>query len=182
MPFGAFVAITIFIFLAILGGLVGIVLEGRRMAAGGGQPGDARHGVSDRRLGDTVRALPRAAVRARRGHDARIQGAARHARGGAVLLCGALDRMADLALGAAHPRRLTGRWPVAGARSRISARCAFRSCSSPRSRRRRSNSRAPSFSLSDALLASIVVLLALIRNRAQLSTGSRSAAPPPGTA
>jgi len=38
MPFGAFGAITIFIFLAILGGLVGIVLEGRRMAPGGDNP------------------------------------------------------------------------------------------------------------------------------------------------
>jgi hypothetical protein len=32
MRFGAFVAITIFIFLAILGGVLGIMLEGRRMA------------------------------------------------------------------------------------------------------------------------------------------------------
>jgi len=38
MPFGAFGAITIFIFLAILGGLAGIVLEGRRMGAGGDNP------------------------------------------------------------------------------------------------------------------------------------------------
>jgi hypothetical protein len=38
------------------------------------------------------------------------------------------------------------------------------------------------FSLSDALLASIVVLLALIRKPGSLSSDSRSAAPPPGTA
>jgi hypothetical protein len=38
MPFGAFVAITIFIFLAIVGGLIGIVLEGRRMAGSGHNP------------------------------------------------------------------------------------------------------------------------------------------------
>ncbi len=38
------------------------------------------------------------------------------------------------------------------------------------------------FSLSDALLASVVVLLALIRKQQSLSTGSRSEAPPPGTA
>jgi hypothetical protein len=38
MRFGAFVAITIFIFLAILGGVIGIVLEGRRMPPGGDNP------------------------------------------------------------------------------------------------------------------------------------------------
>ena len=38
MRFGAFVAITIFIFLAILGGVIGIILEGRRMAPGGDNP------------------------------------------------------------------------------------------------------------------------------------------------
>ena len=38
MPFGAFVAITIFIFLAILGGVIGIILEGRRMPPGGDNP------------------------------------------------------------------------------------------------------------------------------------------------
>jgi hypothetical protein len=34
MPFVSFVVITIFIFLAIVGGLIGIVLEGRRLAVG----------------------------------------------------------------------------------------------------------------------------------------------------
>src|SRR5262245_53903054 len=38
MRLGSFVAITAFIFLAILGGLVGIVLEGRRTEAGGHNP------------------------------------------------------------------------------------------------------------------------------------------------
>ena len=38
MRFGAFVAITIFIFLAILGGVIGIILEGRRMAPGADNP------------------------------------------------------------------------------------------------------------------------------------------------
>jgi len=38
------------------------------------------------------------------------------------------------------------------------------------------------FSYSDALLASIVVLLALIRKPGSLSSDSRSGAPPPGTA
>ena len=38
MPLGAFIAITIFIFLAILGGVLGIILEGRRMAPGADNP------------------------------------------------------------------------------------------------------------------------------------------------
>ena len=145
MRLGMFVAITTFIFLAIVGGLIGIVLEGRRIPLGSGahNPATQRHRVSDRRLGEPVRALSRARVRARRGHDVRVQDAARHARGAAVLLRGALDRMADLALGAAHPREPDRRPAGRLAHDPVLARCAFRSCSSPRSCRRRSNSRAP---------------------------------------
>src|SRR5436190_17212844 len=38
-----FIAITAFIFLAIVGGLIGIVLEGRRIAAGSGAHNPATH-------------------------------------------------------------------------------------------------------------------------------------------
>jgi hypothetical protein len=43
MPSFTFIALTIFIFLAIVGGIIGIILEGRRIPAGSGAHNPATH-------------------------------------------------------------------------------------------------------------------------------------------
>jgi hypothetical protein len=182
MPFGAFVAITIFIFLAILGGVIGIVLEGRRMPPGGDNPA-TRDTVFPIVGWASLFALYLALSFVR---DEDMTPGFKWQLGTLAVVPFFYAVFATAWLIWRSARRIyagvTGRWPVrwrtipylGALRFPILFVGAVASAALEFSR--------ADFSLSDALLASIVVLLALIRKPGSLSSDSRSAAPPPGTA
>ena len=182
MPFGAFVAITIFIFLAILGGLAGIVLEGRRMAPGGDNP--ATHDTVFPIVGWATLFALYLALLFVRDEDMTPGFKAQLGTLAVVPFFYAVFSTAWLIWRSARRihAAITGRWPVrwrtirylGALRFPILFLAAVASAALEFSR--------AEFSLSDALLASIVVLLALIQKPRSFSTGSQSAAPPPGTA
>ena len=165
MRLGTFVAITAFIFLAIVGGLIGIVLEGRRIPAGSGAHNPATHDTVFPIVGWASLFALYLALELVRDEDMTPE--FKTLLGTLAVLPFFYAALATAWLIWRSARRihasLTGGLPVAWRTIPYLARCAFRSCSSPRSCRRRSNSRAAAFSLSDALLASVVVLLALLQ-------------------
>jgi hypothetical protein len=182
MPFGAFVAITIFIFLAIVGGLAGIILEGRRIGAAGHNP--ATQDTVFPIVGwATLFALHLALLFVRvedltPGFKTQLGTLAVLPLFYGVLATAWLIWRSARRIHAAMTGGLPVRWrtiPYLGAlRFPILFLAAVVSAALEFSR--------AEFSYSDALLASIVVLLALIRKPGSLSSDSRSEAPPPGTA
>ena len=180
---GVFVAITIFIFLAIAGGVIGIILEGRRIPAGGAD-NPATHDTVFPIVGWATLFALYLALLLVRDDDMTPEFKAQLGTLAVVPFFYAVLATAWLIWPSARPihASITGGLPVSwraipylGAlRFPILFLAAVVSAALEFSR--------GAFSLSDALLASVVVLLALIQRPRSLNSGSRSEAPPPGTA
>ena len=183
MRLGTFVAITAFIFLAIVGGLIGIVLEGRRISSSVAHNPATQDTVFPIVGWASLFALYLALQLVR---DEDLTPEFKTLLGTLAVLPFFYAVLATAWLIWRSARRihasLTGGLPVAwrtipyldALRFPILFLAAVVSAALEFSR--------AAFSVSDALLASIVVLLALLQKPRSLNSGSRSEAPPPGTA
>jgi hypothetical protein len=181
MRLEVFVAITAFIFLAIVGGLIGIVLEGRRIAAGSGADNPATRDtvfpiVGWASLFALYLALEFVADgEMTSGFKAQLGTLAK------LLLFYAALSTAWLIWrsGRRIHASMTGHWPVAWRTIPFLRTLRFPILFVAALASAATEFTVGGFAFTDLLFASVVALLALIRKP---STGSRSAAPPPGTA
>jgi hypothetical protein len=176
-----FVAITAFIFLAIVGGLIGIVLEGRRIAAGSGAHNPATHDTVFPIVGWASLFALYLALEFVAADEMTFELKTQLATVATLLFCYAALVTAWLIWRSARRihASLTGGLPVAWRSIPFLRALRFPILFVAAAASAAIEFSVGGFTLTDVMFASVVVLLALIRKP---STGSRSAAPPPGTA
>jgi hypothetical protein len=181
MRLEAFVAITAFIFLAIVGGLIGIVLEGRRIPAGGAEHNPATHDTVFPIVGWASLFALYLALEFVADDEMTFGFKTQLGTLATLLLLYATLSTAWLIWRSARRihAHVTGRWPVAWRAIPFLRVLRFPILFVAAAISAATELAIGTFWLTDLMFASVAVLLALIRKP---NTGSRSAAPPPGTA
>jgi len=176
-----FVAITAFIFLAIVGGLIGIVLEGRRIPPGSGVHNPATRDTVFPIVGWASLFALYLALEFVADDEMTFELKTQLGTVATLLLCYAALSTAWLIWRSARRMHasVTGRWPVAWRSIPFLRTLRFPILFLAAAASAAMEFSVGRFSLTDLMFASVVVLLVLIRKP---NSGSQSAAPPPGTA